>query len=343
MGEGPRQEETGTDLRELSARLFKLIYGNWQTCVTYAFAELGIADLLHEGPRTVEQLARETGTDATALKRFLRCAATLGFIHSGGANQGDSYALTPFGGLLRSDHPFSHRAAARLNGAPYRYQPWGHLIDVLKTGSGAGISPTYESGSLDYLADKPELREVFHRAMTDLSAAENEPVARAYDFTGFSHVVDVGGGEGTFLRAVLRAHPHLRGTLFDLEPGDGDDLGGRLERRAGDFFREAPPEGDVYLMKNVIHNWPEDRAVQLLRNVRAALAPARRLLIIENLIPEGDGFSVAKWLDLNFMVLVGGAERTLEAYRELARRADLELAQALPTPAGRHILELVPR
>jgi len=329
------------DLRELAARMFKLIYGNWQTCATYTFAELGLADLLHQGPRTVEQLAGETGTDAQALKRFLRCAATLGLVRSERSENG-AYALTPFGALLRSDHPFSHRAAARLNGAPYRYQPWGHLIDVLRTGSGAGISPTYESGSLDYLADKPELREVFHRAMTDLSAAENEPVARAYDFTGTAHVVDIGGGEGTFLRAVLKANPHLQGTLFDLEPAPGDDLGGRMHRRAGDFFVDVPPEGDVYMMKNVVHNWPEDKALRLLRNVRAAMTPEKRLLVIEHLIPEGDDFSVAKWLDLNFMVLVGGAERTLDEYRGLARQAGFDLARALPTPAGRHILELAP-
>jgi hypothetical protein len=339
MDGGPQQEETQADPRELASRMFKLIYGNWQTCATYAFAELGIADLLHREPMTVEQLAGETGTDARALKRFLRCAATLGLICS----EDGRYVLTPFGGLLRSDHPFSHRAAARLNGAPYRYQPWGRLIDVLTAGSGAGISPAFESGSLDYLADKPELREVFHRAMTDLSAAENEPVARAYDFTGAAHVVDIGGGEGTFLRAVLEANPRLRGTLFDLEPAPGDSLGGRLERRAGDFFQEVPPDGDVYMMKNVIHNWPEDRALRLLRNVRAAMTAEKRLLVIEHLIPKGDGFSVAKWLDLNFMILVGGAERTLAEYRGLAEQADFELARDFPTPTGRHILELAPR
>jgi C-methyltransferase len=339
--------------QENARRMFQLIYSNWQTCVTYAFAELAIADLLHGSPRTVEQLAGETGTDARALGRFLRCAATLDFIRSEGEGR---YALTPFGGLLRSDHPFSHHAAAQLNGAPYRYQPWGRLIDVLKTGSGTGISPAFERGSLDYLEDKAELRQVFHRAMTDLSGAENGPVAGAYDFTGFAHVVDIGGGEGTFLRTLLKANPHLQGTLFDLEISPGgaeeDGLAGRLHRRAGDFFAEVPPDGDVYTMKNVVHNWPEDKVLRLLRNVRGAMVSAagsprppaeKRLLIIEHLIPEGDELSVAKWLDLNFMILVGGAERTLAEYRDLAGRAGFDLARALPTPAGRRILELVPR
>lgn len=354
----------GGSAREHVLRMFKLIYGNWQTCVTYAFAELAIADLLHPEPRTTTQLAEATGTEPRALRRFLRCAATIGLIatvpEEGVSGEGvaadPTYTLTPFGALLRSDHPMSQRAAARLNGAPYRYQPWGQLIEVLRTGSAEGVSPSAETGTLDYLADKPDLLEVFHRAMTDLSAGQNEPVARAYDFSPFEHVIDVGGGEGSFLEAVLAAHPHLRGTLFDLpgdhgETDDGDTHDGARgwQRRSGDFFTAVPADGDVYTMKNVIHNWPESKALALLESVRRAMESTaespcppseKRLLVIEHLISEDDEFSVAKWLDLNFMVLVDGAERTLGEYRELAGKAGFELLRALPTAAGRHVIEL---
>ena len=144
--------------------------------------------------------------------------------------------------------------------------------------------------------------------------------------------------------------------MFDLEqalsteePADDVLLVGRLNRRAGDFFEEVPADGDVYMMKNIIHNWPEDKALQLLRNVRTAMASTvasplppeeKRLLIIEYLIPEGDDDSIAKWLDLNFMILIDGAEQTLEEYRTLARQAGFVVTRTIPTPVGRHIIEL---
>ena len=338
-------DELNTHLRQLRG----LIYGNWNTCVTCAFAELNLADLLAGGERTVDGLAQATDTDAGALKRFLRCAAGLGLMAWRPKTQ--TYRLTPLGELLTSDHPHSQRAAAQLNGADYRYQPWGRLVDILRQGSSRGISPTVELGSLDYLADHPAQLAVFHRAMTDLSTTDNAALARAYDFSRFSHVMDVGGGEGTLLKSILRDHPTVTGTLFDLAAtlpawtGAGDDardLAGRLHLHAGDFFQSVPAGADCYVLKNVIHNWPEDRALRLLENVRAALLAspqgvAKRLLIIEYLLDDGP--SVAAWLDLNFLVLVDGRERTLEEYRDLGARAGLTLLQAIPTPIGRHVLE----
>ena len=347
MSDSPKEETTITHAIQ---RLRGFIYGNWQTSITYAFAELGIADQLQESPRTVEQLARQTKTQPPALRRFMRCAAHLGFIREDG--QPGNYALTGFGRFLCSDHPYSQRAAARLNGALYRYQPWGHLVKILREGNGEHFSPTFENGSLDYLADKPELLGVFHQAMTDLSVDENSAIAQAYDFSRFQHVIDIGCGQGTFLHAVLKANPHLRGTLFDLESTTDSellqdtDLAPRLQRLNGDFFTAVPDHGDLYVLKNVIHNWPEAQALQLLRTVRTAMgsapSPHKRLLIIEHLIPEGDAFSVAAWLDVNFMILVNGAERDREGYHTLALQTGFTITQVIPTASGRSILELAP-
>jgi 2-polyprenyl-3-methyl-5-hydroxy-6-metoxy-1,4-benzoquinol methylase len=347
------QDEANT-IKESIFRMYGLIYGNWQTCITYAFAEMGIADLLHLQPKTVKDLKEETGTDERALQRFLRCAATLGFIKSD--DESGEYSLTPFGEFLRSDHPYSQRAAARLNGAHYRYQPWGRLVDILKTGNSEGISPTYLRGTLEYLADKPELREVFHQAMSDLSAGQNDAIALSYDFNRFNHVIDIGCGQGNFIKAVLHANQHLKGTMFDLdlvpiseEEIESGSLAGRLSSQMGDFFEGVPIQGDVYIMKNVIHNWPENKALQLLQNVHTAMSSTvnhclspqeKRLLLIEYLIPEGDNFSIAKWLDLNFMILIDGAERTLKEYQMLVSRAGFVVTRTLITPVGRHIIEL---
>lgn len=342
------RDQPSDELNALLRQLRGLIYGNWNTCVTGAFAELNLADLLAAGDRTADELARATATDPDALARFLRCAAGLGLVTWQRKTQ--TYKLAALGELLTADHPFSQRAAAQLNSADYRYQPWGRLVDVLKQGSSRGISPTAEQGSLAYLADRPQQMAVFHRAMTDLSVGDNAALARAYEFGQFARIVDVGCGEGTLLRSILREHPAVTGTLFDLEAAmppltavDAREFAGRLQRQPGDFFQAAPPGADLYVMKNVIHNWPEARALQLLRTVRAALVadPAdgahKRLLIIEYVLTEGP--SLAAWLDLNFLVLVDGRERTLDEYRALGARAGLVLTQAIATPIGRHILE----
>jgi len=325
-----------------------LIYGNWNTCVTCAFAELNLADLLATGDRSAGELAQATATNPDALTRFLRCAAGLELVEWRPTTH--TYRLTALGELLTTDHPASQRAAAQLNGADYRYQPWGRLVEVLRQGSSRAISPTAEHGSLAYLATRPPQMAVFHRAMTDLSTTDNAVLAAAYDFDRFTHVIDIGCGEGGLLRHILAAHPAVIGTLFDLEtalpplsPADATAFGVRLRRQPGDFFQAIPAGADLYLMKNVIHNWPEARALQLLRNVYTALTtdPARtshrRLLIIEYLLDDGP--SIAAWLDLNFLVLVDGRERTLAEYRTLGAQVGLMLTQALPTATGRHILE----
>lgn len=338
--------EDQTTVRAIQ-RLRGFIYGNWQTSVTYAFAELAIADHLQNAPQTLAQLAQQTKTKPAPLARFLRCAAQLGFIRGG---QSGTYTLTDFGQLLSSDHPSSQRAAARLNGAPYRYQPWGHLVEFLTDQGGEHFSSTFEHGSLQYLADKPELLRVFHQAMTDLSLDENSALAQAFDFSPFQHVIDVGCGQGTFLHTVLQTNPHLYGTLFDLEaPPDGESLhdsemAQRLQRLNGDFFSAVPEHGDLYILKNVIHNWPEAQALLLLRTIRTAMIASpwedKRLLIIEYLVPEGDEFSLAPWLDINFMILVNGAERDLAGYHALAHRTGFTITRTIPTSSGRSILEL---
>ncbi len=335
--------------------MLRLIYGNWQTCVTYTFAELGVADLLSAGTLSVRELAAATQTDSLALLRFLRCAAALGFIDSNSSSVDPDiqrYSVTDFGRLLSSEHPMSQRAAAQLNGAAYRYGPWGRLTEVLKAGTSRGISPSANEGMVAYLSDKPDLLRVFHRAMSNLSFGQNKSIANCFDFSEFQHVVDVGGGEGSFLTAILDSNSHLRGTLVDANLGGPEQVGGIHQARfryvKTDFFIEVPDDGDVYILKNVVHNWPEAKVLALLGSVRAAMAStsksslppdAKRLLIIEHLITEDDAHGVAKWLDLNAMVLVDGAERTLEEYRGIGRRAGFVLLGGQATDTGRHIME----
>lgn len=338
--------------KEAIGKMRGLIYGNWQTCVTSAFAELGIADILYyaSAPLTVEDLAKELKMDARVLLRFLRCCRQLRFVRIDQAST--QLTLTSFGELLSSHHPYSHRDAARLNGAAFRYQPWGQLVEVLKSGDGGQFSPTHKTGSLAYLRDKPELLEVFQRAMTNLSVTENEQIAAAYDFTHYRHIVDVGAGHGSFIQAVLKHAPHLQGTLFDLpETLDSIDKSQldnthRFSLQPGDFFDSIPINGDIYTMKNILHNWPEEKVVQILKNAHRALTTSpgasvpKRLLIIEYLVPEDDTDSIVAWMDLNFFILVGGSDRTLKEYRQLFAACGFAVDRLIHTPSGRHIIEL---
>lgn len=341
----------------LIRKMYKLIYGNWATSVTYTFAELGLADHLNDGPKYANELGESTGAQPDILKRFLLCAASLELVS---VSNGGRFELTPMGTLLRSDHPQSQRAAARLNGAPYRYHPWGHLVEILRQGPEERFSETMGTGTLDYLSKHPELKEVFHQAMTDLSVTDDQAIAQSYPFGNFDHIIDVGCGHGTLLKAILRSHSSPRGTMFDREdtfeqltqkdyvPSELETEG-RLDLVGGDFFQQVPSDGDLYILKNTIHNWQQPEAQKLMINMAAAMRSSngnienhrekKRLLIIEFLLTDQEGSEMANWLDLNFMILLNGRSRSLDEYVELAAGAGLKLIDVHPTPIGRKIVE----
>lgn len=339
-------EELKKDLFEIT----RCIYGNWMSQVTYVFAELGIADHLVDGPKDIEQLAEAVNAHAGYLKRTLRCAFELGYLTFDQVT--GLYYLTPKGELLGSNHPNSKREEARLNGAGYRYHPWGNLINILRNGMREEYSPTLKNGTLDYLKDKPDLFETFHKALLHKSKVEDHDIIGDFDFSPFTRVMDIGSGKGSFIRAILDRNPHLHGAMFDLkETFDAPveaKYADRLIQMPGSFFEEVPDYADVYTMKNVIHNWPEKKAMALLNKVREAMLSTKgnntdlskkRLLIVENVVPENDDHKVANWMDLNFMILIDGAERTIEEYGQLGEQCGLRLEKAHETKAGRHILE----
>ncbi len=320
------------------AEMYRFVYGNWHSMIAYVYAELGIADRLLEGPRSAGELARETGTDPAALARVLACAGGMGF-HAE-EPKGGRLVLSDLGRLLATGVPGSLRAVARLNGAPYRYAPWGRLLDYVRTGSGEGLSPTWESGTLDYLRDRPELLAVFQEAMRSLGkttasgADEDRRIARALDLGRARRVLDVGGGRGGLCEAMKAERPGLEVALFDLpEVVAGATVPDSIERVAGDFGESVPPGFDLYTMKNVLHNHPRERCLRLLGNVAAAMGAGSRLIVLEMVLPEpGTGGGSSPFLDLNLHLLVGGAERTRAEYAELLGSAGLELVDVLEIP-----------
>ncbi len=359
-GNGSRQREVAANVRQM----YQYIYGNWFTMIAYVYAELDFAQLLREEPRSFAELATLTQTNPRALDRFLRCAGALGF-HTTDPETG-KLTLTDLGFLLCAESPVSLRAAARLNGASYRYQPWGHLLEYVKSGSGQGLSETWEDGSLEYLKDKPELLAVFEQAMTNLGKSayqnvnEDQVIAASVDFSRFKRVMDIGSGNGTLLEAILLAHRKLHGALFDLPnvleqvkpPAADHPNAGRLEKVPGDFQQEIPAGYDAYLMKNMIHNYPEHKCKTLLKNIRRAIMHEtaegvdvrdKRLLMCEMVMPSvGEGNLIAKLVDLNMNILVEGTIGTAQDYEALLNESGFELVSVTDlTGLERKVIEAV--
>lgn len=339
-------KETKKKLDQNIMNLSKMIYGNWLQQCTYTFAELAMADELKESSKTYETLAKNLDLNAPYLRQFLRCVAELGFVIFD--TETKKYALTELGALLGSDHPFSKRAEARLNGVDYRYMPWGNLVNILKNGNGKEYSPTVETGTLTYLQDKPELLQIFHEAMLKIWETEDFKIVKAFDFKPFHKVIDIGGGKGSFLVSILQQNNNLQGAVFDLPATFEDSKLDESNIMIGNFLEEVPDNADVYTMKNVIHNWPKDKTKKIMANVKKAMMSTsgvntsiknKRLLIIENILPDDGSSSISNWMSLNFMILVDGQERNKEEYKTLGEDCGFRLENIYTTDTNRDILE----
>jgi hypothetical protein len=312
-------------------------------------AELGIADHLKDGPKTVDELAQVAGAHPGALYRLLRGIASLGVFAEDVQGR---FTLTPLAALLVTDDPQSWRAAAIMNGAPWTWQPWGDLLYSVKTGEPA-FDHVFGMEFEAYLAQQRDAAATFQAFMQVATAEEALAVAPVYDFSGLTAVVDVGGGRGALLAAILQANPHLRGILFEAphviaDAGsvlEAQGVADRCELVAGDFFERLPPGGDIYILKWILVSWEDERALTVLQNCRRAMSANGKLLVVERIIPPGNEPFFGKLADLNLLVLYRGRQRTEAEYRALFARAGFELSRIIPThsPTEFSVIEGVPR
>ena len=318
------------------ARMRAMVNGYQVSHALSAAAALGISDLLADGPRTAAQLADASGAHAPTLLRLLRALATVGVYE----RQDDGrFALTELGGALRSDVPGSVAGWATLVGRPSYVQAWGALEDSVRTGENA-FSRVHGASVWEYRAARPEEQAVFDRAMTSLSGPVADAVAQAYDFDRFGSVVDVGGGRGHQLAAILARHPGVRGVLFDQpEAVAAVPPGERMSVVGGDFFAAVPEGCDAYLLKAVLHDWPDDESVAILRGCRRAMAPGGVVLIVEQLLDLAPDPVRTAFSDLNMLVAPGGRERELAEYGNLLTAAGFALGRAVPTGTDVFVIE----
>ena len=309
-------------------------------------ATLGIADLLEDGPRSADELAEATETHPPTLHRLLRALASVGVFAEHSDGRFSSTALAEY---LRTDAPGSVRAWAMLMGQQYVWKSWGHLLHCIRNGEPA-FPKLYRTSAWEYLAAHPEEDALFNAAMTGLSAGVVEAVVQSYDFSEIGVLVDVGGGEGALLGAILTANPGLRGILFD-QPHVVANAGALLERAGvarrcevvgGSFFEAVPGGANAYLLKSIVHDWDDAAAIEILRKCRAATANNGRLLVVEPVIRPGNEPDPAKFSDLNMLVMLGGRERTADDFGRLYAEAGYRLTNIIPTGSVFHIIEGAP-
>jgi hypothetical protein len=326
------------------AVLTQMAFGALLTQALYVAARLRIADLLAAGPRPVAELSAETETHERSLYRVLRSLAGAGVFAEVAPK---TFGLTPLAEPLRADVPGSMRNGLIFMGEQWHFNVWANMMHSVRTGEPAW-GQTHGAEVFEYFAANPEHAEIFNGAMTDMSVAEAPNIVASYDFGKFGTLADIAGGHGYLLSQILKANPKLSGVLFDVGPVvEGaaallarEGVAHRVERVAGDFFRSVP-RADAYIMKHIIHDWDDERAALILRNINRAMGDEARVLIVETIVPEGNGPHYSKALDLEMLVSPGGVERTAGEYAALLSDAGLRLSRIVPTRSAFSIVEAV--
>jgi ubiquinone/menaquinone biosynthesis C-methylase UbiE len=339
------EDTVSTEATPPAAFLTQILMGSLASQALYVAAKLGIADLLADGPKTIEQLAKDTNTDAPSLYRVMRALASIGVFTE---QDKHTFAITATAEPLRSDAPNSLRDVTIFWGEDWHWEVWGKILHSVRTGKSAWAQ-IHGDEVFDYFAKNPEAGEIFNRAMSSFSGIATAAVVDAYDFSGIETIVDIAGGHGRVLTGILEANPNLRGVLFDLphviagarEQVAASTAAERVEFVEGDFFASVPEGADAYVMKHIIHDWDDERAITILQNIKRAMNPGGRVLLVEAVIAEGNNQDFGKLLDLEMLVAPGGKERTAEEYKELFARAGLQLTRIVPTKSPYSVIEAV--
>jgi hypothetical protein len=334
---------TDTNIAEemqLRAMLIERIGGFMTAHAIGLAAELGLADHIGNGTVTSQELATATGTHQPSLARLLRMMVAVGLTTEPAPDQ---FGLTAVGAQLRSDSAHSLRSFARMFCHPALFAAWSGLKGTITTGE-AAFDRINGAEFYAYLSNDPQLSVLFNDAMGEESRSSAAHLAASYDFTGFTTVVDLGGGDGTLLAAILRRHPHLRGIVFDTESGVAEapavltaaGVDDRGAVRAGSFFGEIPAGADLYLIKSVFQDWADEQALEILRSCRAQMPADATLLIVGSVVPDlaTTAEPIIFFTDMNMLVNAGGRERTEGEFRALLDAAGFRVQSVRRGGAG---------
>ena len=308
--------------------------------------ELGIADVLKDGPKSIEALSAATGAHPASLRRLLRTLAAQGVFAEDDLGR---FALTPPAALLQQG---IMRDGVLLCGEVTGDGSWWNAVGALRhsimTGEPA-FNHQHGMGFFEYVGQRPECNLWFDRGLANFATAENPAIAGAYDYSQFEHIIDLGGGQGGFLAEILRRHPGVRGTLFDLPQVVNNPVylseaqfAGRWATASGDFFKSVPTDGDAYILKRILHDWSDVQSLEILRSCRQAMSPRSRLLVVDAVVPAGNTPHPSKVMDILMMVFAEGRERSEQEFADLFARAGFRLSGITPTQSALAIVEAVP-
>jgi hypothetical protein len=318
-------------------QILAIVNNHWQSRCVGVAAQLELADELANGPLHVDVLAERTHTDAPSLYRLLRALESTGIFTQ---TSPKVFANTPQSECLRRYAPGSQWAWIRICLCPDSFveDGWRGLLLAVKNGQTA-YDQLIGRSAFEFLQSNPEQQANFNAAMRDLSASMTPAVTASYDWSKFPVIADIGGGIGAQLSSILDAHPSCRGILFDQPHVVAESpLHERMERLGGDFFQEIPVHADAYLMRWIIHDWADDKAIAILKNVRRIAPPGARLALVEWVLSETAELDSGKWMDINMLVNQGGRERTASEFRTLYEQAGFELEHIVPTPSPLSII-----
>lgn len=324
--------------QQLNMQMMQLVSGYWVTQMVGVAAHLGVADVLADGPLDADAIAQRVNAHGSSVYRLLRTLSTLGVFAE---HEGRRFSLTPLAELLRTGVPGSLREMAMMNATPSHWLPWGELLHGVRTGGRPAEKALGLPNIFEYYRAHPDEAAIFNGAMTNLSANSVRAVVASYNFGGIKKLMDVGGGHGTLITAVLEANAGLEGVLVDLpEVVKGARNHARLETRSGDFFQALPAGADAIIMKHILHDWADEQAVQILKNCAAALPEGGRVLVVEALVEGFNEPSMAKMLDMNmFAATPGGRERTQDEFEDIFKRGGFRLGGLFRTPSPMVIVE----
>ncbi len=324
--------------------LLEIVNGFMLSQCAYVAAKLGIADMLSAGDKTADELAAAADADPASLYRILRTLASHGVFYEKEAGE---FSLNPMADYLRSDSPESLRGWTIMHGEHFLWQPYGAILHSVRTGKPA-FNHVFGMNGFEYLGDRPEAAAIFNDGMRSVSADKFGAVADAYEFSEIGTLVDVGGGPGGLLAAILRANPHVKGILGELphvlegakKCFDEAGVADRCEYVSIDMFEGVPSGGDAYAMANVIHDWDDEHCITILENCRSSMNDGGRVLLIELVLSPRNEPHVSKFTDIEMLVMTeGGKERTESEYRRLLEAAGFRLSRVVPTESPYSVIE----
>ncbi len=326
--------------------LRELVSGMRVTQLIYVAAKLGIADLLKDGSKSIDELASKVGAQPRALYRVLRALASLGIFAEVGDRQ---FELTDLAEPLQEKVPGSVKAWAIMYGEEGYWKPWGGLLNCVKTGD-TPFNHVFGMGRWEYLTRDTEAGIIFNRSMSDMAEQSVNAVIEAYDFSRVNKVAELGGGHGVLIAAILKRYPHVQGVLTDLPSVaneakafiKSEGLEDRCDIIGGDYFESVPSGADIYILKGIIEDEEDDGVIALLKNCRKAMGNHARLMVLDWIMPPHGSPSPTNMRDVQMMVLTGGLERTREEHRALFEKAGFKVNRVLPTRSQLSIIEGVP-